>query len=258
MVETVNAPPDFSIAAIQTGVVVVDEPALRLDRGDAVEAVRRLVGQPVIAARATLRFGPGPTCEPLARVLDRAVEQAHQVGQDPAQLIVADARIDAGEDFVRVRRTGYGTADWIRSSSCRVRVALAAPGDPVPELADATPGPPAAVATPRDTAVGLDVRAQAVREALLDVIDPDLGVNVVDLGFVRDITIRGSALTLTMTLTSPACPLRENLQAQVREALAPLSDVASAEVEWRWSPAWHPSDISAEGREQLRALGFSI
>lgn len=90
-------------------------------------------------------------------------------------------------------------------------------------------------------------------------LDPDLGVNVVDLGFVRGVTVdEHNVATLTMTLTSPACPLTGIMEDQIRTAL--LEDaavVADFRVAWVWSPSWRPSDISDAGQEQLRAIGFS-
>jgi metal-sulfur cluster biosynthetic enzyme len=88
------------------------------------------------------------------------------------------------------------------------------------------------------------------------VIDPDLGVNIVDLGFVRRVRVAetGSA-TITMTLTSAACPLTSVMEVQIRSVLSAM-DVDFA-VEWEWLPSWRPQDISEDGREQLRAIGFS-
>jgi metal-sulfur cluster biosynthetic enzyme len=99
----------------------------------------------------------------------------------------------------------------------------------------------------------------AIRERLLDVIDPDLGINVVDLGFVRGISVADGIAILIMTLTSPACPLTGVMEDQIRTELldrAPLVD--DFRIDWQWAPAWSPAEISADGREQLRAVGFNI
>jgi metal-sulfur cluster biosynthetic enzyme len=95
-------------------------------------------------------------------------------------------------------------------------------------------------------------------EALREVIDPDLGVNVVDLGFVREVALDGATARLTMTLTSPACPLTGVMEDQIRTALVGAGLVADYAVEWVWKPAWTPDLISPDGREQLRAIGFTI
>jgi metal-sulfur cluster biosynthetic enzyme/ribosomal protein L22 len=237
----------------------VEEPRLRIAERDAVSALRAVAGQPVIAARARLRFGPGRTCEPLARLLDRAIVRAEAAGLDPASLIVADGSAAAAEDIVRVRRGTYGAADWIASPTCLVRIVLRPAGlhataaaEPPAESADhefpAAPEP-SQPATPQ---------AAAVRAALSDVIDPDLGVNIVDLGFVRAVAVEGRTAVITMTLTSAACPLTHVLESQIRTGLAALGCVEDFRVEWQWIPAWRPADITDSGREQLSAIGFSF
>jgi metal-sulfur cluster biosynthetic enzyme len=103
-----------------------------------------------------------------------------------------------------------------------------------------------------------DARAAAVRDALLDVIDPDLGVNIVDLGFVRGVEMQDRTAVITMTLTSAACPLTSIMEDQIRAELAALRDVTGFRVNWVWLPPWRPADITASGRDQLRAIGFSF
>jgi metal-sulfur cluster biosynthetic enzyme/ribosomal protein L22 len=236
----------------------VDEPRLRVTEGDARAALRAVTGQPVIPARARLRFGPGRTCEVIARLLDRAIVRAEAAGLDPRLLVVADGSAEAGEDIVRVRRKAHGVADWIHSPTCRVRVVLrpaglhatARPaGAPAPAPAD--PVAPVPAAEPCG-------EAAAVRDALAEVIDPDLGVNIVDLGFVRGVAVEGRTAVITMTLTSAACPLTGVLEDQIRAGLAPLGCVDDFRVDWQWIPAWGPADITEDGREQLRAIGFTI
>ena len=96
-----------------------------------------------------------------------------------------------------------------------------------------------------------------VSEALFEVIDPDLGVNVVDLGFVYDVQVdEHGAAALRMTLTSPACPLNDFIEAQVRKVLAGV--VSDVRIEWVWKPVWSPDRITPDGREQLQAIGFSL
>jgi metal-sulfur cluster biosynthetic enzyme len=97
-----------------------------------------------------------------------------------------------------------------------------------------------------------------VREALLDVIDPDLGVNIVDLGFVRHVEVRDRTALITMTLTSAACPLTSIMEDQIGAEMAGLDGIAGFEVSWVWLPPWRPADITASGRDQLRAIGFSV
>ena len=96
-----------------------------------------------------------------------------------------------------------------------------------------------------------------VEECLRDVIDPELGINVVDLGLLYGVEIGSSnEITLDMTLTSAACPLTDVIEEQARQVLDHLSD--DVRVQWVWLPPWGPDKITSEGREQLRALGFNV
>jgi metal-sulfur cluster biosynthetic enzyme len=96
-----------------------------------------------------------------------------------------------------------------------------------------------------------------VLEALRDVVDPELGINVVDLGLVYGVDVDADkAATIDMTLTSAACPLTDVIEDQAREALEGL--VTDFRINWVWMPPWGPENITEDGREQLRALGFNI
>ena len=96
-----------------------------------------------------------------------------------------------------------------------------------------------------------------VKEALRDVVDPELGINVVDLGLVYGITVDGqNHAVIDMTLTSAACPLTDVIEDQTQQSLEGL--VSSYRVNWVWMPPWGPDKITDDGREQLRALGFNI
>ena len=96
-----------------------------------------------------------------------------------------------------------------------------------------------------------------IEEAMKDVVDPELGINVVDLGLVYgvDVTSRDFA-TVDMTLTSAACPLTDVIEEQAAEALK--DTVTDFRINWVWMPPWGPEHITEDGREQLRALGFNI
>jgi metal-sulfur cluster biosynthetic enzyme len=101
-----------------------------------------------------------------------------------------------------------------------------------------------------------------VEEALRDVVDPELGINVVDLGLVYDVRVeQDNSATVDMTLTSAACPLTDVIEDQARGALlgGPGGGVVSDfRINWVWMPPWGPEKITEEGREQLRALGFTV
>ena len=235
----------------------VDEPQLRVTESDARAALRAVTGKPVIPARARLRFGPGRTCEAIARLLDRAIVRAESVGLDPQLLVVADGSAEAGEDIVRVRRKAHGVADWIHSPTCRVRIVLRPAGLHTAGRAATPSRPPADLVAPVPAAEPSG-DAAIVRDALAEVIDPDLGVNIVDLGFVRGVVLDGRTAVITMTLTSAACPLTGVLEDQIRAGLVPLGCVDDFRVDWQWMPAWRPADITDSGREQLRAIGFTV
>ncbi|QNG18868.1 metal-sulfur cluster assembly factor [Rhodococcus triatomae] len=101
-------------------------------------------------------------------------------------------------------------------------------------------------------------RLEELEEAMRDVVDPELGINVVDLGLVYGITEDEDVVTIDMTLTSAACPLTDVIEDQARGALV-RSDLASdLRINWVWLPPWGPDKITEDGRDQLRALGFTV
>ena len=96
-----------------------------------------------------------------------------------------------------------------------------------------------------------------VEEAMRDVIDPELGINVVDLGLVYGVVIdQTSTAVIDMTLTSAACPLTDVIEDQTGQALEGIVD--GFRINWVWMPPWGPEKITPDGREQMRALGFNI
>ena len=97
-----------------------------------------------------------------------------------------------------------------------------------------------------------------VEEALKDVVDPELGVNVVDLGLIYDLgwDDENNALIISMTLTSAGCPLTDVLEEQTAEALDGIVD--AFRINWVWMPPWGPERITDDGRDMMRAIGFAI
>ena len=94
-------------------------------------------------------------------------------------------------------------------------------------------------------------------EAMRDVVDPELMVNVVDLGLVYGIHLDDdNNCTIDMTLTSPTCPLTDRLEFDTEMALDGL--VNSVAINWVWLPPWTLENITEEGREQLRAIGYNV
>jgi metal-sulfur cluster biosynthetic enzyme len=100
------------------------------------------------------------------------------------------------------------------------------------------------------------VTTEDLEEAMRDVVDPELGINVVDLGLVYGITHHDRSIVIDMTLTSAACPLTDVIEDQTHVALRDYAD--DIRINWVWMPPWGPDKITDEGREQLRALGFNV
>jgi len=101
-------------------------------------------------------------------------------------------------------------------------------------------------------------RFDEIEEALKDVMDPELGINVVDLGLIYDLgwDEENDALIIHMTLTSAGCPLTDVLEEQTAEALDGVVD--QFRINWVWMPPCGPEKITDDGRDMMRALGFSI
>ncbi|MEV7327123.1 metal-sulfur cluster assembly factor [Micromonospora sp. NPDC093244] len=101
-----------------------------------------------------------------------------------------------------------------------------------------------------------------IEEAMKDVVDPELGINVVDLGLVYGVHVDDENIaTLDMTLTSAACPLTDVIEDQARQALTTGPGgglVNDIRINWVWLPPWGPDKITDEGRDQLRSLGFNV
>jgi len=96
-----------------------------------------------------------------------------------------------------------------------------------------------------------------LEEALKDVVDPELGINVVDLGLIYGLRLEDdNSLTIDMTLTSAACPLTDVIEDQTASALDGL--VENFVINWVWMPPWGLEKITDDGRDQLRALGFNV
>lgn len=105
-------------------------------------------------------------------------------------------------------------------------------------------------------------KAFDVTEFMRDVIDPELGINVVDLGLVYDLWFEEDnvkeIVMINMTLTSPACPLTDVIAEQVEDIVKANKLADAVRINWVWMPPWGPQMITEEGREQLQALGFAV
>ena len=105
-------------------------------------------------------------------------------------------------------------------------------------------------------------KAFDVTEFMRDVIDPELGIKVVDLGLVYDLWFEEDngkeIVMINMTLTSPACPLTDVIAEQVEDIVKANKLADAVRINWVWMPPWGPQMITEEGREQLQALGFAV
>lgn len=96
-----------------------------------------------------------------------------------------------------------------------------------------------------------------VLEAMRDVVDPELMVNVVDLGLLYGVQIDDhNNVTLDMTLTTPTCPLTDRIEYDTYAVLEGMAN--SVTINWVWLPPWSLEMITDDGREQLRAIGYNV
>ena len=115
--------------------------------------------------------------------------------------------------------------------------------------------------TPAELPAYKSALLEDVEEAMRDVVDPELGVNVVDLGLVYGIDVVDDVAVIDMTLTSAACPLTDVIEDQTRQALTAGPGgglVDDFRINWVWLPPWGPDKITDDGRDQLRSLGFNV
>jgi len=95
------------------------------------------------------------------------------------------------------------------------------------------------------------VSEQQAMEKLGTVIDPELNLNLVDLGLIYEVDIDGTSIRVVMTLTSPGCPLAPMLEGQVKEVLLSLEDIQTVDVDIVFDPPWNPSMMSDEAKLEL-------
>lgn len=116
---------------------------------------------------------------------------------------------------------------------------------------DQVAGGVAAAAPAPSTTTYDDVR-ETIRN---EVYDPELGLNIVDLGLIYDIDVVDHKVDITMTLTSPGCPVGPELLTNIRRSLSRFEDIEEVDVKLVFSPAWHPSMMSEEAKDELGYFG---
>lgn len=100
---------------------------------------------------------------------------------------------------------------------------------------------------------------EKLREALKECYDPEIPVNIVDLGLIRDIQIDDDgSVFVNMTLTAVGCPVTDWMQMTVKEKVEAVEGVSEARVEIGFEPPWDPSQLTPEGKDMLEAMGFPV
>ena len=100
---------------------------------------------------------------------------------------------------------------------------------------------------------------EQVLEALKIVKDPEIPVNVVDLGLIYEVDIQdGGLVDITMTLTSVGCPVQDLIRSDAELAVMRLDGVNQVNVEFVWSPPWSPEKMTEDGKRQMRMFGFNV
>ena len=98
----------------------------------------------------------------------------------------------------------------------------------------------------------MGITEEQVLEALKRVYDPEMGINLVDLGLIYSVDILEDSLSIKMTLTAKGCPIHDVMARAVREAALKVAGGRDVDVEVVWDPPWNPDMITEEGRKQLR------
>jgi metal-sulfur cluster biosynthetic enzyme len=95
------------------------------------------------------------------------------------------------------------------------------------------------------------VTKEKVEEKLREVLDPELGINIVDLGLVYDYKVKKNEVFILMTLTFPGCPLGATIHKEIKDKVGSLKEVGKVNLEITFSPPWDLSKVSAEARAEL-------
>jgi metal-sulfur cluster biosynthetic enzyme len=95
------------------------------------------------------------------------------------------------------------------------------------------------------------VTEEQIYDALHEVYDPELGLNIVDLGLVYGVAVEGNAVDVTMTMTTPGCPMHEAITEGAHMAVAQVPDIQEARVHVVWFPRWDPGMMSEAARNEL-------
>jgi metal-sulfur cluster biosynthetic enzyme len=100
------------------------------------------------------------------------------------------------------------------------------------------------------------INEEEVWEALKAVTDPEIGIDVVNLGLVYGVEVDDSRVKVEMTLTSMGCPATGLIEFQAKEAVGTVDGVSDVVIDWTFDPPWSPDRLTEEGRDMLQAMGF--
>jgi len=98
------------------------------------------------------------------------------------------------------------------------------------------------------------ITKEIVMQKLSEVVDPEIGLNIVEMGLVYSVEINNDSVNIKMTLTAPGCPLQNTLVSIAKDAVQNIPGVKNVNIQIVWDPPWHPSMMSEEAK---RKLGFS-
>ena len=107
---------------------------------------------------------------------------------------------------------------------------------------------------PEPVAEGDEALQDAVIEALKEIYDPEIPVNIYDLGLIYGVEINGGHALVTMTLTTPHCPVAESMPGEVELRVGAVPGIGDAEVNLVWDPPWGPDKMTDEARLELGML----
>jgi metal-sulfur cluster biosynthetic enzyme len=108
------------------------------------------------------------------------------------------------------------------------------------------------------TGAGAEGLERRVWEALYKVEDPEMPVSIVDLGLIYGVTVTDGVADVEMTLTYTGCPARDMLIGDVKQSVAAVEDVETANVTLVWSPGWTVDMVTERGKQSLREFGLSV
>lgn len=113
-----------------------------------------------------------------------------------------------------------------------------------------------APAAPTEAATDQPLTVERVRDELRNVVDPEIGIDMVSLGLIYDVRIEGSIVYVTMTLTSPGCPVAGMFINAVHSALMSIPGVTEAKVDLTFAPPWDPRTMASEDAKMMLGIYY--